>query len=351
MMNEVSHSASRLFASEFGNLSALVLKRLELEWHYHQRPDLALADQQLLQYAIEFGRLLNVVYRYDLFSTLQEECKWYAAVFGARGSSHDAFALVLESWIMAIQGLIKPPECNELAHPIQSTRDDLDRVIEQVSYPRNAVIKTVNPELLEKLICGDAPGAREILSGMAPELGSPDRLIVEVIIPAMAEIGQRWEFNQLEIFQEHLATQAIRSLLAGLTAMMPESPQKTDTAALVSCAPGDEHELIPLALASYLTLRGWTVKNLGVGLPAAQIARAVTAFEPKVLFLTFTMLSRLEDVLDVIAKVHGESDHCRIILGGRGAVLAKAVLERKGALVALDFDEGFRLAREGSSDA
>lgn len=133
MMNKVSHSASQLFSSEFGNLSALVLKRLELEWHYHQRQDLGRSDQQLLHYAIEFGRLLNVVYRYRLFSALQEECKWYAAVFGARGSSHDAFALVLESWIMAIQGLLKPPECNELARPIQSIRDDLERLLEQAS--------------------------------------------------------------------------------------------------------------------------------------------------------------------------------------------------------------------------
>ena len=351
MMNTVSYSASQLFSSEFGNLSALVLKRLELEWHYHHRPDLERADQQLLEYAIEFGRLLNVVYRYQLLSALREECKWYAEVFGARGSSHDAFALVLESWIIAIQGLIKPPECNELARPIQSIRDDLEGLIDQVSTMRKASIKTSKPALLEKLICGDVRGAHEIISGIASELVSPDRLIVEVMLPAMAEVGQRWESNELEIFQEHLATEAIRSLLAGLTLMMTEAPKKTDAVALVSCAPGDQHELIPLALASYLTIRGWSVKNLGVGLPADQIARAVAAFESKVLFLTFTMLSRLEDVLDVIAKVLGESEHCRIILGGRGAAPAKSILESRGALVALDFDDGFRLAREGSIDA
>jgi len=350
MMNTVSNSSSQLFSSEFGNLSALVLKRLELEWHYHQRPDLERVDQQLLHYAIEFGLLLNVVYRYHLFSALREECTWYAAVFGARGSSHDAFALVLDSWIMAIQGLLKPPECNELARPIQSIRDDLDRLIEQATNKPKASIKTVDPALLEKLICGDVQGAREVISEIASEIASPDRLIVEVMLPAMDEVGQRWESNELEIFQEHLATEAIRNLLAGLTVMIPQSRQRMEEVALVSCAPGDEHELIPLALASYLTSRGWTVKNLGVGLPADQIARAVASFAPKVLFLTSTMLSRLEDVLDVIAKVRRESD-CRIILGGRGAVVAKAMLESRGAMVALDFDEGFRLACEGSIDA
>ncbi len=347
----LSHSASRLFSSEFANLSALVLKRLELEWRYHQRPDLERSDQQLLLYAIEFGRLLKVVYRYHLFPALWEECKWYVAVFGARGSSHDAFALVLDSWIVAIQGLLKPPECNELARPIQSIRDGLESLIEQASNMRGTSIKPVNPALLEKLICGDVRGAREVISKFATKLVSPDRLIVEVMLPVMAEVGQRWESNELEIFQEHLATGATRSLLAGLAMMHPDSQQKTDAVAVVSCAPGDEHDLIPLALASYLTFRGWTVKNLGVGLPADQIARAVSAFEPQALFLTLTMLSRLEEVLDVIEKVHRESERCRIILGGRGAAAAKGVLESRGALVALDFDEGFRLAREGLIDA
>ncbi|MBM9535859.1 cobalamin B12-binding domain-containing protein [Desulfobulbus alkaliphilus] len=329
----------------------MVLKRLELEWHYHQRPDLEQADQQLLQYAIEFGRLLNVVYRWHFFPALREECIWYAGVFGARGSNHDAFALVLDSWIMAIQGLLKPPECNELARPLQSIRDDLDRLIQEASARRKVSIKTVNPALLKKLIRGDVQGARKVIAEFAAEYVSPDRLIVEVMLPAMAEVGQGWQSNELEIFQEHLATEAIRGLLAGLTAMRPENRQERNAVALVSCGPGDAHELIPLALASYLTFRGWSVKNLGVGLPANQIARAVAAFEPNALFLTFTMLSRFEEVLDVIAQVHRASESCRVIVGGRGAVAARAVLEDRGVRVALDFDEGFRLAGEDSVDA
>ena len=350
-MNAVSSSASRLFSSEFGNLSALVCKRLELELRYHKRADLERADRELLLYVLEFGKLLNVVYKYNLLSALWDESKWYARLFGARGSRHDSFALVLDSWIIAIQGLLNPPECNELARPIQSLRDGLDRLIEQGSAQLKGSIRPVNPELLEKLICGDFRGAREVISAIASEFASPDRLIVEALLPMMAEIGQRWESNELEVFQEHLATEAIRSLLAGLTFMIPEPRQETDAVALVSCAPDDEHELIPLALATYLAFQGWNVKNLGGSLPADQIALAVAALKPKALFLTFTMLSRLEAVLDLIEKVHGQSEHCQIIVGGHGAMVAKAALESQGALVALDFEHGFRLACEGSIDA
>jgi methanogenic corrinoid protein MtbC1 len=351
MMDTPSSSASALFASEFRNLSAIVLKRLELEWHYHHRPHLALVDRQLLDYALEFGRLLDVVFRHGLFAALREESAWYAAVFSARGSSHDAFALVLDSWIMAIEGSIKPPECHELVRPIQAIRSDLDTLVAQVQQSPGAVPAQIEPSLFDALLAGDVEAACRIVSGIAERLPSPDRVVVDVVLPAMAEIGRRWELNQLDIFQEHLATEAIRSLLAGLTATIARPFSERRAVALVACAPGDQHGLIPMALASYLTLRGWSVRNLGVGLPGGQIARAVATFEPRTLFLTLTMLSRLDEAIEAIVHVRRVRERCRIILGGRGALLARAHLEREGALVALDFDDGFRLAAEDRSDA
>ncbi len=73
-MDALSDAAAGLFTSSSRSL-AVVLKRLELEWRYHHRPDLAEADRQLLQYALEFGRLLKVVYRHRLFSGLREESR------------------------------------------------------------------------------------------------------------------------------------------------------------------------------------------------------------------------------------------------------------------------------------
>jgi len=324
---------------------------LELEWHFHQRPDLARANQQLLQYALEFGRLLKVVYRHRLFSDLREQSRWYAAVFAARGSGHDAFGLVLDSWIIAIQGVIKPPECNELAQPLHAIRDDLPSLIAQAQHRSHPAPGPASLLLVETLVRGDVRVAREIISHIVAKGTTLDRLIVDVMLPTMAEIGQRWEFNEMEVFQEHLATEVIQSLLAGLPLMMTGAPPKEEWTALVSCAPGDEHALIPLALAAYLEFKGWSVMNLGRSLPSEQIARAVTAFSPKALFLTFTTISRLDEALDVIEQCRLASAHCRIILGGRGAVAARVILEDKGALVARDFHEGFRLAAESVEDA
>lgn len=349
-MNTLSDAAARVFASEFESLSAVVLRRLETEWRYHPDLNAAAADRQLLQYALEFGRLLKVVYRHRLFSSLHEESQWYAGIFAARGSGHDAFALLLDSWIIAIQGLIKPPECNELARPIEQIRSALPTLVSRSRDRGHAPRKPTVDLLVDALVRGDVPGATALISEAAG-VATLDRPVVEVILPAMAEIGRRWEAGEVEIFQEHLATEAVRSLLARLPLMLPGAAPKSGWRAMVSCAPGDQHALIPLALAACLESRGWSVSNLGMSLPSGQIVRAVAAFSPRVLLLTSTMVSRLDEALEVVEQCRVASPACRIILGGRGAIAARAILEARGALVAHDFEEGLRLATEGPGNA
>ena len=199
---------------------------------------------------------------------------------------------------------------------------------------------------------GDVRGARELIAAATAAGTPPDRLIVEVMLPAMAEIGRRWEFNEVEVFQEHLATDALQGLLAALPLMTTGAPPKGGWTALVSCAPGDEHALIPLAACrlSWSSGAGRCETWEGACRPARSCA-PLTAFLPKVLFLTFTTISRLDETLEVIDQCRAASARCRIILGGRGALAAKAIVEDRGALVAHDFEEGLRLAAEGATDA
>ncbi|NCC05381.1 MAG: hypothetical protein EOM37_15395 [Proteobacteria bacterium] len=345
----VSESASRLFSSEFEQLSAMVLKRIELEWRYHRRPDLEREEQQLLRYAADFGQLMAVVYKFGLFSALLKECEWIAGVFAARGSRRDAFAVILDSWIMAILGLLKEPECNELVRPLQYVREHLDQPAEKTTSDVPA-FRYAYPDLLKHIVRGDVQRAQNILFSLPSDVFPKYRLAADVLLPSMAEVGRLWELNELEIFQEHLATETMRTLVAGLTSAAPE-PALPCRTALVSCAPEDKHDLIPLLLAAHLTFGGWSAVNLGGGLPAVQIARTVAFLRPDALFLTFTMLSMLEGVLDVIDRVRLEFPDCRVILGGRGAFAARELLESRGAFVADDFDEGLRLASVGCPHA
>jgi methanogenic corrinoid protein MtbC1 len=162
----------------------------------------------------------------------------------------------------------------------------------------------------------------------------------------MAEVGLRWELHMVEIYQEHLATEAVRTLLLGMAAMR-QAAHTSPLTGLVCCVPGDKHDLVPLALWAYLEVRGWSAKNLGTSLPADQIARAVADLAPDTIFLVQTQISQLDDAMETIDMIRTESPNCRIVIGGRGAEAAGRILETAGAIVARDFDEACQILEKG----
>lgn len=349
-MSGPSVQACALFVEAFDRLAAIVRERLELEWRYHKRSDLERLGGEILDHAVEFGNLLRVAYRHGLMGVLEDETSWFAAALRSRGSEQDALTLLLDSWVVAIQGVIKPPECNELSQPLQRLRADLPRILELARARYGTPPAEEIQALVRCLTEGDFDASQAVIQSALRAGTSPAAVITEWFLPAMREVGRRWENGELAIFEEHLATETLRRLLAAL----PFSVDKTEPigrTAVVSCVPGDQHQLLPLALGVFLELRGWRVRSLGGGLPPDEIAAAVVKFHPAALFLSFPMLSRLDEALETVARVLGKQAQCRIFFGGRGAVAARAVLERAGAGIATDFEEAHRAALEEAARA
>jgi methanogenic corrinoid protein MtbC1 len=344
MRNELSDSAARLFESEYAAILAVVDKRIHLEWGAHPDQQLDTAGDHLIETARHLGRLLRVIYRYRLSDALGEEFRWYVNLFATHGWGHAALSLVLDSWIVGIQGLVPTPECNHLAAPLQALREDLSRLFATAEARDGSGRPTFDPQLVEILLRGDVQHAQQHILSSPGGIASPARWIVDMLLPAMAEIGNRWERHQIEIFEEHLASQAIKSLLIRLPALPKAAPPQIGRTAMVTCAPGDQHELVPMAMSAYLEARGWKVRNLGGSLPAEQIVNAAVALEPDVLFITLTMVFLIDDLLAVLTGLRREFPSVTVIVGGRGTVPTRALLESRGARVARDFDDGHRLA-------
>jgi methanogenic corrinoid protein MtbC1 len=336
------------FEAHFDRLVAVVHQRMEIEWRAHRRRDLEKLEPDLLELLREFGALLRVVYRHSLTGVLREEAGWYAATLASRGPGQDAFALLLDSWIVAIQGLIPPPQCNALAAPLQTLRDDLPVVFAAASQGGPPAPPEVG-RLADRLAAGDRDGVLRFLDGQRAAGLPAYESIVRFLLPAMAEIGRRWERNELAVYQEHLATETTIRLLAGLAAW--EAPvASVGRKALTSCVPNDHMQIIAMALSVYLELRGWSVASLGQGLPAAEIALAVEDIRPDAVFLSLAMVSRLSEALDVIDLLGRGAARPKVFIGGRGGAAGRALLSDAGARVVQSFEEAFRLAT-GAEDS
>jgi len=97
----------------------------------------------------------------------------------------------------------------------------------------------------------------------------PDRVLLEVLTPALVTIGDLWAGGELSATAEHFITNLIRRRLLALLGSQPVLAQRP--AAVLACLPGEQHELGLLMLALFLRWSGLHVIYLGANVPVSDL--------------------------------------------------------------------------------
>lgn len=117
-----------------------------------------------------------------------------------------------------------------------------------------------------------ADGIDEILDHAQLVLGL-DRTVDEILLPAMRQIGQRWEAGLTDVGHEHLATHASLTWLARVDKAVPALIEHHPI--ILSCGPQDHHTVGLEALGALLRRQGWDCRILGARTPVDSLSRAV----------------------------------------------------------------------------
>jgi DNA-binding transcriptional MerR regulator len=141
-------------------------------------------------------------------------------------------------------------------------------------------LPVLREKLVESLLLRDLVRADTIL-GEALALSSPEDLILDVIGPALATIGDAWEDGQVNIATEHLATNYLRQRL--LMWMVGGPPPRTINPIVLACAPNEWHEGSLLILGALLRRRRWPVAYLGQSVPLPDLASFVRDLNPSLI--------------------------------------------------------------------
>ena len=110
------------------------------------------------------------------------------------------------------------------------------------------------------------------------------RVIEEVVLPLLVQIGEYWHSGHLRVANEHMATAVLRSFLGSVREMrrVPNGGPKM----VVTTPAGQIHELGALVVAALASVAGWNSIYLGPNLPADEIAGAVVTSGASVLALS-----------------------------------------------------------------
>ncbi|MCC6803912.1 MAG: MerR family transcriptional regulator [Anaerolineae bacterium] len=114
-----------------------------------------------------------------------------------------------------------------------------------------------------------------------------ENILLDVISPTLADIGEAWSEGRINVATEHFASNALRNhLLAWLRSSPPAYPVSP---VVLACAPGELHEGSLLILAVLLRRLRWNVIYLGQSMPLADLATFMDEVKPSVLVFVAMM--------------------------------------------------------------
>ena len=151
-----------------------------------------------------------------------------------------------------------------------------------------------------------------------------ERFVAELVAPLNALVGDSWMRGHLEIFEEHLYTEALNGVLRTAIAALPPPDAGARPRVLLTTFPHETHGLGLLMAEALLRLDGCRCVSLGTQTPVWDIVLAATAQRSDVVALGFSSVLTPSVVLEGLAELRGKLPRSvEIWAGGSAPVLSR----------------------------
>jgi DNA-binding transcriptional MerR regulator len=136
-------------------------------------------------------------------------------------------------------------------------------------------------------------------------------LLTSVVVPYLADLGDRWARGEATTAQEHFASNMLRVRLLGLARGWDAG---VGPRALLACPSGERHDLGLLAFGIALRGHGWRITYLGADTPTESLQESIAVLAPNAVVLAVTVSADAQAVDGSLGR-----GAPTLAIGGRGA--------------------------------
>jgi corrinoid protein of di/trimethylamine methyltransferase len=173
-------------------------------------------------------------------------------------------------------------------------------------------------ELYEAILTGNAKQAEEVTKAALEEGANPSDLLSKYMIPAMDEVGSRFECNEYFVPELLIAARAMKTALELLTPRLAAAGAKAAGRVVIGTVQGDLHDIGKNLVASMLEGGGFKVVDLGVDVPAQKFVEAIQEEDGSILALSALLTTTMTQMKAVIEALEaaGIREKTKIMIGG-----------------------------------
>ena len=173
-------------------------------------------------------------------------------------------------------------------------------------------------ELYEAVVSGNAKATQAITQQALADGVDPLKLVNEYMVPAMDEVGRRFEANEYFVPELLISARAMKASLELIRPILTARGDKPVGRVAIGTVKGDLHDIGKNLVASLLEGGGFEVIDLGVNVTPEKFIETINAKQANIIamsaLLTTTMPS-MKTTIDAL-KQAGVRDKVKVLIGG-----------------------------------
>ncbi len=173
-------------------------------------------------------------------------------------------------------------------------------------------------KLYEAILHGDNKTALAITQQALAEGVPPMELITQHMIPAMAEVGRRFESEEYYVPELLLAARAMKGSLEVLRPLLAAGGEQPVARVVIGTVKGDLHDIGKNLVSSMLEGGGFEVIDLGTDVTPQRFIEAVTTHKANIVALSALLTVTMPMMKNTIEALKQASlrDRVKVMVGG-----------------------------------
>jgi 5-methyltetrahydrofolate--homocysteine methyltransferase len=186
-------------------------------------------------------------------------------------------------------------------------------------------------QLHSAVLTGDANAARSITEQALQEGVDPLRLVNELMVPAMDEVGRRFECNEYFVPELLLSARAMKASLELIRPVLAARGDEPLARVVIGTVKGDLHDIGKNLVAAMLEGGGFEVIDLGVNVSPEKFIATVQEKNAQIIAMSAlltTTMPAMKTTIDAL-KSSGVREKVKVLIGG--APITQKYAEEIGA--------------------
>ena len=173
-------------------------------------------------------------------------------------------------------------------------------------------------KLYEAILNGDAPTALEITQAALAAQADPEELLSKWMIPAIDEVGRRFEEGEYFVPELLIAGRAMKGALELLRPLLSARGVEPIGRVVIGTVKEDMHDIGKGLVASMLEGAGFEVIDLGVDVAADTFVTQADSSGADIVALSALLTTTMPAMKEVIRALReaGLLSKCKVIVGG-----------------------------------